>query len=194
GAPMNPYNWHADYGNSNWDVRHRFVASFNYDLPFFRSASNGFVRETLGGWQTNGIVTLQTGFPFNVTVSGDPANTGRSNERPNLLGTPSDNCGNGHLTGCIDSAAFGSPVAYTYGDAGRNLLYGPGLDNVDFSLFKSFRIRERLNLQFRSEFFNFFNTPAFSNPNATYGTTSFGSITSTKHDNREIQFALKLLF
>jgi hypothetical protein len=194
GAPMNPYNWHADYGNSNWDVRHRFVASFNYDLPFFRSASNGFVREALGGWQTNGIVTLQTGFPFNVTVSGDPANTGRSNERPNLLGTPSDNCGNGHLTGCINSAAFAPPVPYTYGDAGRNLLYGPGLDNVDFSLFKSFRLRERLNLQFRSEFFNFFNTPAFSNPNATYGTTSFGSITSTKHDNREIQFALKLLF
>lgn len=194
GAPMNPYDWKRDYGNSNWDVRHRFVASFNYALPFFLSSPTGFVRETLGGWQTNGIVTLQTGFPFNVIVSGDPANTGRSNERPNLIGTPSDNCGDGHLTNCISSAPFQAPIPYTYGNAGRNLLYGPGLDNVDFSLFKSFPLRERARLQFRSEFFNFFNTPAFSNPNATYGTTSFGTITSTKHDNREIQFALKLVF
>jgi hypothetical protein len=191
---MNPYNWRADYGNSNWDVRHRFVASFNYALPFFASASNGFVRQTLGGWQTNGIVNLQTGFPFNVIVSGDPANTGRSNERPNLVGTPSDNCGNDHLSGCIDATAFAAPTRYTYGNAGRNLLYGPGLYNVDFSLFKNFRLGERATLQFRSEFFNFFNTPAFSNPNSTYGTTAFGTITLTKHDNREIQFALKFLF
>ncbi len=193
GAPMNPYNWHADYGNSNWDVRHRFVASFNYALPFFGSTSNYFLRETLGGWQTNGIVTLQSGFPFNVILSGDPANTGRSNERPNLVGTPSDDCGDAHLTGCINAAAF-APVTFAYGNAGRNLLYGPGLDNVDFSAFKNFALAERAKLQFRSEFFNFFNTPAFSNPNATYGTTAFGTITSTKHDNREIQFALKLLF
>jgi hypothetical protein len=191
---MNPYNWHADYGNSNWDTRHRFVASFNYILPFFNSTSNGFVRQTLGGWQTNGIVTLQTGFPFNVIVSGDPANTGRNNERPNLVGHPSDNCGKGHITGCIDAAAFAAPVPYTYGNAGRNLLYGPGLYDVDFSLFKSFQLAERVSLQFRSEFFNFFNTPALSNPNATFGAGNFGSITSTKADNREIQFALKLLF
>lgn len=132
--------------------------------------------------------------PFNVIVSGDPANTGRGNERPNLVGIPSDNCGNGHPSGCIDASAFAAPLRYTYGNAGRNLLYGPGLYNVDFSLFKNFRIRERATVQFRSEFFNFFNTPAFSNPNATFGTTAFGSITSTKHDNCEIQFALKLLF
>lgn len=194
GAPMNPYNWRADYGNSNWDVRHRFVASFTYELPFFTSASSGFVRQVLGGWQTNGIVNLQTGFPFNVIVSGDPANTGRSNQRPNLIGRPSNNCGGGHLSNCIDASAFAPPTRYTYGNAGRNLLYGPGLYNVDFSLFKNFQIVERARLQFRSEFFNFFNTPAFSNPNATYGTTAFGTISSTKHDNREIQFALKLVF
>ena len=141
----------------------------------------------------NGIITLQSGFPFNVIVSGDPANTGRNNERPNLVGKPSDNCGNGHLTNCISTTAFAIPV-YSYGNAGRNLLYGPGLDNVDFSLFKNFRIMERASLQFRSEFFNFFNTPAFNNPNATFGTSTFGTITSTKHDNREIQFALKLMF
>ncbi len=193
GYPQNPYNWRADYANSNWDVRHRFIASFNYALPFFSSASNGFVRQVLGGWQTNGIVALQTGFPFNVVASGDPANTGRSNQRPNLVSTPSSNCGNSHLTNCINAAAFAA-ATYAYGNAGRNLLYGPGLYNVDFSVFKNFRIQERTSLQFRSEFFNLFNTPAFSNPNATLGTTTFGSITTTKHDNREIQFALKLLF
>ena len=61
-TPMNSYNWKADYGNSNWDVRHRFVTSFNYELPFFSSTGNAFVRQTLAGWQTNGIVTLQSGF------------------------------------------------------------------------------------------------------------------------------------
>jgi hypothetical protein len=97
------------------------------------------------------------------------------------------------LTACIDSSAFG-PTGFAYGNFGRNVLFGPGLYFVDFSAFKNFKIRERAAVQFRSEFFNILNTPAFSNPNATFGTTSFGNITSTKHDNRQIQFALKFLF
>jgi len=197
GAPMNAYDWRADYGNSNWDVRHRFVASFNYALPVFTSGSNGFVRSILGSWQTNGIVTLQTGFPFNVVQSGDPANTGRSsNTRPNLVGVAHASCGDGHLTACIDASAFASTAAtFTYGNFGRNVLFGPGLYNVDFSAFKNFRIRERAAVQFRSEFFNILNTPAFSNPSGlTFGTGTFGNITTTKHDNRQIQFALKFLF
>jgi Carboxypeptidase regulatory-like domain/TonB dependent receptor len=197
GAPMNPYNWRGDYGNSNWDVRHRFVASFNYALPIFNSSSSGFVRAALGGWQTNGILTLQSGFPFNVILAGDPANTGRSSERPNIIGVAHANCGDNHLTNCIDPSAFQAIPSgtFAYGNAGRNILYGPGLYNVDFSLFKNFRIRESTAVQFRSEFFNLLNTPAFSNPSGlTFGTSTFGSITSTKHDNRQIQFALKFLF
>jgi outer membrane receptor protein involved in Fe transport len=194
GAPMNPYNWRADYGNSNWDVRHRFVASFNYQLPFFSSSQNAVVRQALGGWQTNGIVTLQTGFPFTVTQPNDIANTGVGNQRPYLVAKPKDNCGDGHLQGCIDASAFALPAPYTYGNARRNLLYGPGLYNVDFSAFKNFRIGEVSQLQFRAEFFNLLNTPAFSNPNAVLTTSSFGTITSTKRDNREIQFGLKLMF
>jgi hypothetical protein len=103
GAPMNPYNWKADYSNSNWDVRHRFVASFNYQLPFLRNASRAFVRGALGGWQTNGIVTLQTGFPFNVIISPDQANTGVGNQRPDLVSTPQSSCGDSrtlHLWQC----------------------------------------------------------------------------------------------
>ncbi|MFL6465492.1 MAG: TonB-dependent receptor domain-containing protein, partial [Bryobacteraceae bacterium] len=195
GPPQDPYNWRGDYGNSNWDVRHRFVGSFTYALPIFANTTNGFVKAALGGWQTNGIVTLQSGFPFNVTVPGDPANTGRGGtERPNLIGAATSNCGRGHLNNCISGAsAFAIPV-FAYGNFGRNVLYGPGLYNVDFSLFKNFRFTERLNLQFRSEFFNLFNTPALSNPNATFNATNFGTITSTKRDNRQIQFALKLQF
>jgi len=217
GAPMNPYNWRGDYGNSNWDVRHRFQGQFNYSLPFLNSSgTNGFVRSIFGGWQTNGIVTLQTGFPFNVVQSGDPANTGRNNERPNLIGVPVVNCGSGRLFQCVNVSAFGSTAStFTYGNFGRNVLFGPGLYNVDFSVFKNFSIKERAKVQFRAEFFNLLNTPAFSNPNAAPGsvngpatlpapntagalvatpTTAFGNITSTKRDNRQIQFGLKFLF
>ena len=173
-------------------MRHRFVASFSYALPFFAN-SNSFVKQTLGGWQTNGIVTLQSGFPFNVTVPGDPANVGRSGQRPNLIGTASSSCGSGSLVNCIDPTAF-QTASLAYGNFGRNVLYGPGLYNVDFSVFKNFSIAERATVQFRSEFFNLLNTPALNNPNAVFGATNFGTITSTRRDNRQIQFALKLLF
>ncbi len=192
GYPQNPYNWRGDYGNANWDVRHRFVASFTYALPFLLKSQNALLRQTLGGWQTNGIVTLQSGFPFNVTSPGDPANTGRSSERPNVTGAVYDNCGNGNLANCI-STNF-AVAQYAYGNFGRNVLFGPGLYDVDFSAFKNFALKERTTLQFRSEFFNILNTPAFSNPNATITNSNFGTITSTKSDNRQIQFALKLLF
>jgi outer membrane receptor protein involved in Fe transport len=192
GFPQDPYNWRADYGNSNWDVRHRFVGSFTYVLPFLLKSPNGFLKQTLGGWQTNAIVTLQSGFPFNVTSPGDPANTGRTSERPNVTGAVFSNCGDGHLVNCISNNFAVAPFAY--GNFGRNVLFGPGLYNVDFSAFKNFSIKERATLQFRSEFFNLLNTPAFSNPNATITNANFGTITLTKSDNRQIQFALKLSF
>ncbi len=81
-----------------------------------------------------------------------------------------------------------------YGSEGRNLLHGPGLFNIDYSLFKSFPIKERLKLQFRAELFNIFNHPNFNNPASSFGTASFGNITSTSTNNREIQFGLKLMF
>jgi len=123
GTPMNPYNWRLDYGNSNWDIRHRFVASYVYELPLFRS-SRGVLRAALADWQINGITTLQSGLPFNVSISTDTANTSAGGTyRPNLVGAPSANCGDGHLTGCIAGAAFAMPAQYTYGSAGRNLLH-----------------------------------------------------------------------
>jgi hypothetical protein len=203
GTPLIPYDWKADYGNSNWDIRHRFVASFVYDIPFVH-VGNPILKTVFTKWQGNGIITLQTGLPFNVSTGTDTANTGSSGTyRPNLVSTPSDNCGS-VLVACINSAAYTvsnlypiNPTGYAYGNEGRNLLFGPGLANVNFSLFKNFPIKERLKLQFRMETFGLFNHSNFGNPSATFGTSSFGNITSLSAmapGSRVIQFALKLQF
>jgi len=207
GAPMDPYNWRADYGNSNWDVPHRFVMNFNYELPFFSGARNLLLRGVLGGWQTNGIITVQSGQPFNIIMGGDNSNTGNANQRPNLIGAVSASCdGSRPGVNCVDVSAFRQPAPYTYGNAGRNIVRGPGVNTVNFSAFKNFAFKERFNVQFRAEMFNLLNTPQFNNPNFTLpllsaGTAytasniaNFGTITSTRYDNRQIQFALKFLF
>lgn len=197
GAPMDPYNWRRDYALSNWDVPHRFVVSYVYDMPWFRSSTNPVLKYALGNWQVNGITIIQSGFPFNVVVQGDPANAGLTgSERPNLIGDPQVNCGDGHLTNCISPLAFGAPAPFTYGNLGRNPFRGPGFVDFDFSLFKNFPIRERANFQIRGEFFNIFNHPNFANPGATVGTGTFGSITGTaaNYTPRQIQLAAKFTF
>jgi hypothetical protein len=193
GAPQDPYNWKGSYGNANWDIRHRVVASYTYSLPFFQK---GWMRYPMGGWQINGITTIQAGTPIPITVSGDPANTGASvPERPDLIAPATANCGNGHLVGCISAASFAIPAKYTYGNAGRNILKGPGFVSTDLSLFKNFELgTERAKLQLRLEGFNIFNTPSFANPAAVFGTATFGSMTSTLFPNRQIQLAGKIMF
>jgi hypothetical protein len=204
GTPLIPYDWKDDYGNSNWDIRHRFVASFVYDIPFF-AVTNPVLKAAFTKWQTNGIITVQTGLPFNVSTGTDTANTASSGTyRPDLVSTPTSDCGRGNLVGCISAAAFTvndlypiSPTHYAYGDAGRNLLHGPGLENVNFSLFKNFPLKERMFLQFRLETFGLFNHSNFGNPAAVLNTSSFGNITSLATmapGSRVVQFALKLQF
>ncbi len=205
GAPMNPFNWRQDYSNANWDLRHRWVTSFTYQLPLLPNATHLAERLLLGGWHANGIFIAQTGFPINVTIPTDQANVGLGNQRPNVIAPPRADCGNGHLVNCINIADYQLPALYTWGSEARNAIYGPGLRNLDFSMFKSFSLRERAHIEYRAEFFNLLNTPNFSNPNAglpsltpgtytysSYG--SFGSITSTSNNNRSIQMALKLVF
>jgi hypothetical protein len=200
GTPMIPYLWKADYGNSNWDIRHRFVATFVYDIPFF-STSNSLLKIVFAKWQANGIITLQTGLPFNVSTTTDTANTASSGTyRPNLVHSASATCGRGHLVGCIDATAFtlsdlypANPNNYAYGNAGRNLLHGPGAETVNFSVFKNFPIKERLKFQFRFETFGLFNHTNFGNPSGTFNTGSFGNITSAT-GNRNIQLGAKLMW
>lgn len=195
GSAMDPYNWKGSYGNANWDVRHRWVASYFYELPFFRKAGQ-WEHYVLGGWQINAITTVQSGTPINITISTDPPNTGRpGGMRPDLIAPVTANCGSGHLVGCISASSFRMPVPFNYGNAGRNLVTGPGLTDVDLSLFKNFPLHtERAKLQLRLEAFNVSNTPSFNNPASTFGTATFGSIDSTLIPNRQVQVAAKILF
>ena len=197
---MNPYWWKADYGNSNWDIRHRLVATFVYEIPFFAVASP-VLKGVFTRWQANGIVTLRGGLPFNVTTGTDTANTAASGVyRPNLVHAASAQCGRGHLVACIDQSAFTvanlypiAPANFAYGNAGRNILRGPGAQDFDFSLSKNFLLTERTRFQFRFETFSLFNRTNFSNPSATINTSSFGNITGAG-GARNIQFGVKLVF
>lgn len=195
--PQNSYNVAAERGRSNFDVSHRLSVSYSYELPFRHA--DGFAGKLVNGWETFGIVTLQTGRPFTVALLSDIDNsgTGRSilgfgaNDRPNLVGNPE--LSNPTTSQWFNTAAFAFPAPGTFGDAGRNILEGPGFQSVNASLVKNTRFSERVNLQFRAEAFNLFNHPNFNLPDNFLGSPTFGRITSAR-DPRHVQFGLKLLF
>ncbi len=201
--PQDSLNTRAERGRSNFDVRHRLSFSYGYDLPFGKGrgmlADNGWVTGLLTGWQTYGIVTLQTGRPFTVALLSeiDNSNTGRSNlgfganDRPDVISDASLS----HRTPdqWFNTAAFAFSPFGTFGNAGRNILDGPGFQNVNASLMKNTRLKEGLDLQFRAEAFNLFNHPNFDLPDNFLGSPTFGRILSAQSP-RHIQFGLKLLF
>ena len=163
-----------------------------YELPFFKS-SGGLARWALGNWQVNGILTWQAGFPFTVLDTSDPNKDGQPTDRPNQVGNP---FGPGTRTPqkWFDAAAFVHPPTGTDGLVGRNSLTGPGISNLDFSLFKNFPITERQNFQFRAEFFNLFNHPNFDIPVNDFNSPAVGQIHNTRLPNRQVQFALRYSF
>lgn len=201
--PQDSFNTRAERGRSNFDVRHRFSLSYSYDLPFGRGrsllANDGWLSTVLTGWQTYGIVTLQSGRPFTVALLSeiDNSNTGRSslgfgaNDRPELVGNP--NLSHRTPDQWFNTAAFAFSPRGTFGSAGRNILDGPGFQNVSASLVKNTKLREGLDLQFRTEAFNLFNHPNFDLPDNFLGSPTFGRILSAQSP-RHIQFGLKLLF
>jgi Carboxypeptidase regulatory-like domain/TonB dependent receptor-like, beta-barrel len=199
GAPMNPYNWRLDYGNAPFDLRHRFVGTIIYAIPFF-STGNSVLKTAFGGWQLNAINTWQSGMPFNLSMNTDAANTSAQGpQRPDLLKTPAYNCGGGHLIACIDKSAFAVPgnIAqgfFAYGTMGRNILRGPRLSDTDLSLFKTFSFAERVKFTFRWEAFNVWNHPSFGNPSGNIESATFGNITGTSVGARVMQFGGKLSF
>jgi hypothetical protein len=157
------------------------------------------VKYALGGWEVAGITTLETGRALNIGINFDNANNGaRSNaQRPDLVGDPfpsgfKSTYGPGGAF--FNTGAFAVAPQYTFGNLGRNALHGPAFHNTDLGAFKNFNLTERFRLQFRAEFFNIFNNVNFSLPDNTLGDTTFGSITDTDTSQRQIQFALKLLF
>ena len=191
-STQDPYNPDADYGPAYWDVPHRFVASYVYELPFFRTSDNLALRYTLGGWQVSGITTIESGRPFDVRIGTDVANTGHMPQRPDLIGNATNNCGE-VLVNCISADAFRMPAQFTYGNTPRNILRGPGRVTTDLSLAKNFQIRGRTQFQFRAEAFNLFNRANFANPNATFGTANFGRITSAD-SMRQLQLGVKIIY
>jgi hypothetical protein len=188
--PQNPNDWSQDKGRSAHDVTQRFTLSFLYQLPFrFRNQVLGGV---LGGWETSGIITLQSGFPFSVMSSGDIPNigAGTSNERANVSGSAKLDSPSPAMW--FNTSAFSKPAAYTFGNSGRNILDGPGTRNLDMTVMKRFRITERHSLQFRFEMFNAFNHPNYGFPNANVTSTTFGIISSASERNTQV--GLKYIF
>jgi outer membrane receptor protein involved in Fe transport len=193
--PQDPLNRFASQGNSPFDIRHRVTLAWNYALPFGEGRKwlngGGPADNVLGGWQVNGINTFQTGLPFTPTMNSTTLNTG-TGQRP-------DRIGDGKLSDptvdrWFDTSVFVTPAQFTYGNAGRNILYGPGRVNFDFSLFKEFSATGTRRLQFRAEIFNVFNTPQFDLPNAGIGAANAGTITAIVGTPRQIQLGAKLVF
>jgi hypothetical protein len=196
-GPQNPYNWTPNYGSSNFDVRQRVSASYIYELPFGRSKAwftqPGVARAVLGGWQLSGVTSIQTGLPFTPILSYDPTNTGTT-ARPNVIAGAAVYPSNQQPSDWFNNSAFVAPAAYTYGNAGRNILRGPGQFNNDVGLQRSATFKERFTLQFSAQAFNLFNTPQFGLPNNKVGVSTTGVITTVVNPERQFQLGLHLSF
>ncbi|MFZ0860976.1 MAG: TonB-dependent receptor [Candidatus Sulfotelmatobacter sp.] len=199
--PQDSYNIRAEKGLADFDNRERWVNSVDYELPVGKGRQfldqGGVLDAILGGWHVGGIVILRSGFPFSPQIGFDPSNTGS----PGLQ--RSNQIGNGHLAHPSPSQWFNIndfPVPNCpngcFGNAGKNILEGPGEKTTDLSLRKFFNFTEKTNLEFRAEFFNAFNHAVFSQPDPfiTDGPGAAGVITSTVIPQRQVQFALKLHF
>ena len=193
GAIQNPLDLRPEKSLSDFDIRHRFVASFLWEIPSFKK---GWAQWVIGGWQLNGILTLSKGQPFNVVSGQDRALSGGGSQRPNLVGDPHLDTGRATdrlIAQYFNPAAYVLPPLGSYGNSGRNTLIGPGMVNLDSSLFKMFPIRETVKLQFRAEFFNALNGVNFAAPVANISTGTVGSILSAGSP-RILQFGLRLAF
>ena len=214
----------AEYGNADFDVRHRFVFSYVYDLPFgrgrrFAGNASGFVNQVIGNWQMSGVFSAATGNYYTATDIVSVSNSdcggtvGFNCARPNLVGNPNAKpCVPGTL---FNTCAFAdNNVQGTFGNAGRNIIQGPGYKTWDTSLVKQFPIREQMHLEFRAEFFNILNhvnylfgqfgaisaepTPLELDPNnintvANPHASAFGYPLAARPP-RQVQFALKFYF
>ncbi|HUN63118.1 MAG TPA: carboxypeptidase-like regulatory domain-containing protein [Candidatus Sulfotelmatobacter sp.] len=201
----NPLDPIADYGRASFDVRNSGVVQATYDLPYGRSRPVDGKWENLliANWQVSAIVTAQSGLPFTPQLSYNPSNDGdtRNPVRPSWNPNFTGNVILGGADEYFNPLAFLQPLAGTYGNVGRNVLEGPSLVETDLSLAKRFSISEKMNLQFRAEFFNLFNHTNLNTPNpvvyaaATGGPSpTAGVITSTATTSRQVQLGLKLLW
>jgi len=199
-------------GPSAFDITHRVVASYSYELPLGKGKrflnAGGPIDKVLGGWQVNGITSAQSGPPFQIQTQGDNANIGAgagtsNHQRPNLVGdayagidTGADIKRRGVDAGTFyfNRAAFAMPPLFRLGNLGKNTLRGPGGHGTNFSVLKNTALTERVNTQFRAEFFNLLNQTSFDIPGNSLNTPTYGIIQGVTSSGRVIQFALKILF
>jgi hypothetical protein len=197
-VPPNGRNVDAERAPSDFDRSHVFTANYIWNIP--RLVRGGPWKVLLNDWQLSGITRLYSGKPFDVLLSQDVAGIGATqNQRPNLIADPQ---GPRMIEEWFNRAAFARPASGTFGNMGRNTIRGPGIHKWDLSLFKNFLLREKMRIQFRSEFFNAFNHPSFTSIGTSLSTTasavnpninSFAVVTGTR-DARVIQFGLRMSF
>ena len=195
--PQDTYNRHAEWGPTYFDAAHMFTSHGAYDLPVGRgmalgSAWHPVLNGIAGNWRLSGMLTLRTGFPLTITAL-DRSGTVSGAPRADRLADGAGSRQVGPGSSWFDKSAFRQPVAGTFGTAGVGVTRGPGLRNLDVSLQKSFPLTESKRFEFRAEFFNLSNTPAFNAPDRAVNSATFGEINAAQGE-RNIQLALKFYF
>jgi len=196
---LNNHDPERDYGRSDFDVDHRLVGSFVMNLPFgtgekFASNASALTNAIVGGWQVNGIYTWQRGFPITIQARdiGGVLDTFGSN-RADVVGDPYPEGFKRSVNAWFDTKAFAQPAFGAFGNSSRNILRGPGLNNVDLSLFKNFGFTKGMNVQFRLESFNALNHTQFSSVQTNVAAPAFGVVTGAR-PGRINQLGLKFTF
>jgi hypothetical protein len=202
-VPTNSYDLRNERGNSTFDIRHIVTSFVSYQLP-----GSKFAPLVTKGWQVNSLITVHGGTPLNILAGTNRSGTGENRDRVDLVGDPfsgfSSTIPNSLAIQYITKGAFANPATGTFGNIGRNAIYGPGFGSVDFSVFKNTQISERLRAEFRVEIFNLTNRINYANPSTTFSSGSFGQITSTRNggsapglgfgEPRNTQLGLRLVF
>ena len=192
--PQDPNNLRAEHGPADFDRRHNFVTSFIYEFP--SPWSRGIAGKVTKGWSTNGIFRYLSGSPLTIVPGTDRALQGGGGQRVDVLGNPMFSSGRSfdqQRAQYFNTAAFALPALGTFGNEGRNALYGPGQYNLDLSVFKTTRVTERARVEFRLEMFNALNHANLGNPNTTFNSSAFGRIDSVTGP-RIMQLGLKVIF
>ncbi len=194
-TPQNNYDLNAEKG-PGCDIRHRFALSAVYNSPVY--GRNGVTRALTRDWRGSLVYQVETGFPLTISVFGDTANAGtvvgENPIRANVTGQSVFPSGTRNSTTWFNPAAFKAPPAYTFGNASRNSVYGPGMQTMDLGLVRTFSLAEKARIEARAEFFNALNHTNLGTPNRFVNTSSFGSITEVSTPGREIQVSARLSF
>jgi hypothetical protein len=192
---QNPYDMRPDRSVSSYDVPHNLVLSWVYDLPFGKNkalrTNNRVADYILGNWQVNGLADIRSGQPVNLTIAGDISNTGGNAMRPNVVGdwrvenpTPAR---------WFAREAFAAPAAFTFGNAGRNVLRSDAIKRMDMSVFRNFPFKERYMAQLRVEGYNVLNVVTYGSPVAEFTNANFGRVTSAMA-SRSLQIGARIYF